>query len=150
MSKTLLLLLFKEEKIRLSNNYSRCLNEQVSVRSTWFSFFLSLSLVSSTLTVTGGARGLGLVLAHALLEAGSHVYCLDILPSPASPASWSSLQAKAKTLGLTVGYKSVDVTKPELVDMVFDEIEKDAGEKVKVFVGAAGSKFPTCCSNFKH
>ncbi|KAK0962165.1 hypothetical protein LTR91_019596 [Friedmanniomyces endolithicus] len=35
--------------------------------------------------VTGGAQGLGLTLAEALVEAGGKVYCLDIQKEPTAP-----------------------------------------------------------------
>ncbi|KAK1235377.1 hypothetical protein PQX77_001398 [Marasmius sp. AFHP31] len=96
------------------------------------------SLTNRTSIVTGGARGLGITLANALVEAGSHVFCLDILPEP-SPQEWNMLLEKARSAGgLTVRYKQVDVTKPELVEAVMSEIVREAPEKVRVLVAAAG------------
>jgi hypothetical protein len=90
-------------------------------------------------TVTGAARGLGVTLAAALLEAGSHVFCLDILSAP-SPEEWRALTVKANAAGLTLRYKQVDITKPELVEQVVNEIEEEAPEMVRVLVVAAGSE----------
>lgn len=89
--------------------------------------------------VTGGARGLGITLAAALLEAGSHVYCLDILPEP-SPKEWAALVVKAEALNLSVKYLTVDTTKPSLVNEVFERIAAEAPEPLRAVVAAAGSK----------
>ena len=68
------------------------------------------------------------------------MFCLDILPEP-SPQEWTMLVEKAhSTGGLTIGYKQVDVTKPELVEAAVREIVEEAPEKVRVLVAAAGSK----------
>jgi len=91
--------------------------------------------------VTGAARGLGIVLAASLLEAGAHVYCMDILPDP-SPKDWAALIVKAEEKGLTLRYRSVDITKPELVNTVMEEIAQEALSPVRILVSAAGSAWP--------
>lgn len=53
--------------------------------------------------VTGGAGGLGIVLAAALLEAGAHVYCVDIMPDPSQDASCTS---SYDPIQLTVGNRN--------------------------------------------
>ena len=42
------------------------------------------SLAGKTVAITGGGRGLGITLAFAVVEAGGHAACLDILPEPSN------------------------------------------------------------------
>ena len=49
-----------------------------------------LSFANRPIAITGGGRGLGITLALAVVEAGGHAACIDILPSP-SPLEWASL-----------------------------------------------------------
>lgn len=88
--------------------------------------------------VTGGARGLGITLAAALLEAGAHVYCLDILAEP-SPKEWAGLIVKAQEYDLSVKYRQLDITSPDLVKSTFESIAAEAKEPIRVVVAAAGS-----------
>lgn len=67
------------------------------------------SLRNKTIVITGAGRGLGITLAAAVLEAGGHVVCLDILPAPA-PDAWAALQCTAQTHRLRLAYHHVDVT----------------------------------------
>lgn len=62
-----------------------------------------LSLSGGAVLVTGGARGLGLCIASAIIEAGADVYCSDIVDEP-SKAEWSALAAKSKGLGRRIEY----------------------------------------------
>lgn len=56
------------------------------------------NLNDKVVLVTGGARGLGLVQAEALLEAGATVYALDRLPEP-SPDFYRVQKRAAEELG---------------------------------------------------
>lgn len=104
-----------------------------------YSTFVDISIHPSlNVTVTGGARGLGITLASALLEAGSHVYCVDISPEP-SPKEWAALVVKADELKLVVKYRKLDITDAEAVGECFKGIAAEAPEPVRVLLGAAGS-----------
>lgn len=59
---------------------------------------LEFNLNDKVVLVTGGARGLGLVQAEALLEAGATVYALDRLPEP-SPDFFRVQKRAAEELG---------------------------------------------------
>ncbi|KAL2131422.1 hypothetical protein VTI74DRAFT_5133 [Chaetomium olivicolor] len=83
------------------------------------------SLANKTVAITGGGRGLGITLAGAVLDAGGHVACLDILPEPAA-AEWTTLQKIAKASGLGLSYRRADVTDEEALARVFDEIDAEA------------------------
>jgi len=49
-------------------------------------------MLGKTYLVTGGARGLGLALAEALVEAGGRVYCLDRAEKP--DVEWDEAQSR--------------------------------------------------------
>ncbi len=81
-------------------------------------------LTSLLRTVTGAARGLGIVLASALVEAGADVYCCDILDEP-SADEWKVLQHKASQQKVKVQYHQMDITNAEQTAQVFDNIEQE-------------------------
>ncbi|CAK4033242.1 D-arabinitol 2-dehydrogenase [ribulose-forming] [Lecanosticta acicola] len=83
------------------------------------------SLSNQTIAITGAGRGLGITLASASLEAGAHVVCLDILPSP-SPTEWQELQIIAKKNGVTVSYDICNITSESDVIAKFEKIASSA------------------------
>ncbi|KAK5089796.1 hypothetical protein LTR70_006170 [Exophiala xenobiotica] len=87
--------------------------------------------------VTGGARGLGLVLAEALVEAGGHVYCLDRLTEP--DASFHETQRRLLASGFdgSLHYKRVDVQDAKDLDWVISEAAAAHG-RMDGLVAAAG------------
>ena len=102
-------------------------------------------LTQSFFAVTGAARGLGIVLASALVEAGADVYCCDILPEP-SVDEWKALQIKAGQQKVKVQYRQLDITNAQQTEQVFTSIEEEiqnnaADGKIKllraVFANAA-------------
>ena len=88
--------------------------------------------------VTGGAGGLGLTLAEALVEAGGHgkffvtviypaansvpVYCLDRLPEPSQAFYDSAERGRARHYNGSIHYRQVDVQDAENLDSVIGEI----------------------------
>lgn len=77
-------------------------------------------LTNRTIIVAGAARGLGLTVARAFLEAGAHVQALDLLPKPDEPA-WSQTQKVASDRGVTLTYGTLDVTDQQQVHDVFEK-----------------------------
>ncbi|KAK4897989.1 hypothetical protein LTR27_004373 [Elasticomyces elasticus] len=86
--------------------------------------------------VTGGAQGLGLTLAEALVEAGGKVYCLDIQKEPTAPF-YETQGRVAKEFGGTLNYRHVDVQNAELVDEVIASIAAEHS-RLDGLVAAAG------------
>lgn len=86
--------------------------------------------------MTGGARGLGLTIAHALLESGADVVAYDLL-EPVEP-DWSNAQAAAKAAGVTLTYAALDVTDADSVEAAVTEAFKTARTPVRGLFHAAG------------
>ncbi|SPO49140.1 related to D-arabinitol 2-dehydrogenase [Moesziomyces antarcticus] len=99
------------------------------------------TLKNTTSIVTGGARGIGLTLAAALLEAGSHVVCMDLLDEPTTAADWLTFKARAKELKLSASYVQADITNAPAVNEIITEIAQLAADAARPFttvVHAAG------------
>lgn len=79
------------------------------------------TLGERTIIVTGGGRGLGLTVAQALLESGSNVVCLDLLPEPSQP-QWDNAAKYAKQHNLKLEYVDLDVTNQDQVKQVFKQV----------------------------
>lgn len=96
------------------------------------------SLGNRTTLVTGGARGLGLTVAHALLECGSDVVAFDLLPPVED--EWASAQAAATEAGTTLTYVALDVTDGDAVDLAVADAFKNARQShpVRGLFHAAG------------
>ncbi|KAF2094407.1 NAD(P)-binding protein [Rhizodiscina lignyota] len=86
--------------------------------------------------VTGGAQGLGLTMAEALVEAGGHVYCLD-RQAEAAPEFYATKEQLAQHFQGSLNYRRVDVQHAKELDEVVAEI---AGEHQRMdgLVAAAG------------
>ena len=85
------------------------------------------SLAGRTIAITGAGRGLGITLAAAVLEAGGHVACIDILSAP-SELEWASLQTIAKSSNLTVTYHRCDIILEDEVSATLDLIAETASK----------------------
>ncbi|KAK6904999.1 short-chain dehydrogenase [Kwoniella mangroviensis CBS 10435] len=80
-------------------------------------------LKNRTILITGGGRGLGLTIAHACLESGASVRCMDLLPEPSQP-QWSKAEELAKSKGLEISYHPLDVTDQNAVSNLFSDLFK--------------------------
>ncbi|KAF3356786.1 hypothetical protein VD0004_g7210 [Verticillium dahliae] len=92
------------------------------------------SLSSKTIAITGGGRGLGITFALAVLEAGGHPACLDILESP-SPVEWDHLTKLAAARGQHVSYHRCDVTDEDATRAVLEDIDAAAEARGAPFGG---------------
>ncbi|KAK5074573.1 hypothetical protein LTR70_010143 [Exophiala xenobiotica] len=79
------------------------------------------SLKGTTTLITGAGRGLGITLTAAVVEAGGHMACVDILHEP-SAEEWRLLQKKSAAKGLGVSYHRCDVTNEESMQEVFSVV----------------------------
>lgn len=94
------------------------------------------NLTDKVVLVSGAARGLGLIQAEALLEAGATVYALDRLPEP-SPDFYRIQKRAAEELGTTLYYKRIDVRNVEALNEVVETIGEEHG-RMDGLIAAAG------------
>lgn len=92
------------------------------------------SLQGKTVAITGAARGLGINLATAVVEAGGSVACLDVLPSPAAE-EWSLLTKLALATKTSTSYRQCDVTDEAAVERAVAEIAAEARDGGAPFWG---------------
>lgn len=94
------------------------------------------SLSNKTVAITGGGRGLGLTLAFAVVEAGAHVACLDILPEPEPEAEdWARLTKTASARNLTATYYRCDVTSEVELKTILESIAETGAQNGAEFSG---------------
>lgn len=105
------------------------------------------SLKNQTIIVTGGGRGLGITLAQAVVEAGGHAVCLDILPSP-SPKEWADLQVSAKKNNVTISYDVCNITSEEEVSQKFQRIAETSPAPFSGLIACAGIQQRTPCWDY--
>ncbi|TKA34641.1 hypothetical protein B0A54_13785 [Friedmanniomyces endolithicus] len=94
------------------------------------------NLNDKVVLVTGAARGLGLVQAEALLEAGATVYALDRLAEP-SPDFYRVQKRAAEELGTTLHYRQIDVRDVPRLNEIVRDISESQG-KLDGLIAAAG------------
>lgn len=94
------------------------------------------SLSGKTIAITGASRGLGITLAAAVLEAGGHAACLDVLDAPANPDEWAALEKTAAAHKLHVSYRRVDITDEDGLAAALDEIAAEGEAHGAPFYGA--------------
>ncbi|PYH90155.1 NAD(P)-binding protein, partial [Aspergillus ellipticus CBS 707.79] len=93
------------------------------------------SLDHRTIAITGGGRGLGIVLADAVIKAGGDVVCMDLLPAP-SADEWASIQKLATARGLKATYVSCDITDEAETQKVLETVAKEGLERGMPLRGA--------------
>ncbi|CZS92950.1 probable sorbitol utilization protein SOU2 [Rhynchosporium graminicola] len=104
------------------------------------------NLVDKVVLVSGAARGLGLVQAEALLEAGATVYALDCLETPSK--DFFRVQKRAETeLGTSLSYKKVDVREVEQLNTIVEEIATKHG-RLDGLIAAAGIQQETSALDY--
>lgn len=104
------------------------------------------NLHDKVVLVTGAARGLGLVQAEALLEAGATVYALDRLPEP-SPDFYRVQRRAAEELGNSLYYRQIDVRDVEGMNNVIRDISETHG-RMDGLVAAAGIQQETTALDY--
>lgn len=120
----------REEAASLRDNYKSASYLGTTKRLPEF------NLNDKVVLVTGAARGLGLVQAEALLEAGATVYALDRLPEP-SPDFYRVQKRAAEELGTTLHYRQIDVRDVPQLNEIVRSISDSQG-KLDGLIAAAG------------
>ncbi|KAH6609026.1 d-arabinitol 2-dehydrogenase [Trichoderma cornu-damae] len=93
--------------------------------------------------ISGGGRGLGLVQAEALLEAGAIVHCIDRLPDPSSDpdSDFSRVARRAREeLGTSLTYYELDVRNVPELNNIFRRIADERG-RLDGCLAAAGINY---------
>jgi hypothetical protein len=104
------------------------------------------SLVGKVVLVSGAARGLGLVQAEALLEAGAIVYALDRLETP-SPDFGRVQKRATEELGTKFEYRRIDVTDSDGLNNAVESIA-DAHGRMDGLIAAAGIQQETSALDY--
>ncbi|KAL4993586.1 hypothetical protein BDV10DRAFT_178850 [Aspergillus recurvatus] len=98
--------------------------------------FREFSLAGKVFAVTGGARGLGLSMAEALVEAGGEVYCLDRLSRP-EDEFWAAKARANPDFGGSLHYHRMDVTDDANTEAVISGIASQKN-RLDGLIAAAG------------
>lgn len=110
-------------------------NNNTKTRSTLLPEF---SLKDRVIVVSGGARGVGLTQAEALLEAGAVVHALDRLPEPAGDSQFARVAGRAASeLGTRMSYHRVDVRDQRALGAIVGGIAEREG-RLDGLIAAAG------------
>jgi NAD(P)-dependent dehydrogenase (short-subunit alcohol dehydrogenase family) len=96
------------------------------------------SLKDRVVVVSGGARGVGLTQAEALLEAGAVVHAIDRLPEPAKDSDFGRVAERAAAeLGTRMSYHRVDVRDQAALGGIVGGIADKEG-RIDGLIAAAG------------
>lgn len=107
-------------------------NDPTKHTTTIFSEF---SLEGRTAVISGGNGGLGLEIALAYVEAGAHVYAIDL---PKEPSEEFKIVAEhCRIMDRQLQYISCTVTDDEDMNRVMEHIRNDSGS-LDICVAAAG------------
>ncbi|KAH6659310.1 hypothetical protein BKA67DRAFT_544097 [Truncatella angustata] len=87
--------------------------------------FADFDLAGKVFLVTGGAQGLGLTLAEALVEAGGKVYCLDRVERPTSDEWQRALERVVPEWGGSLNYVQQDVSDTPSLDQTITRIAEE-------------------------
>ncbi|KAF2179116.1 oxidoreductase [Zopfia rhizophila CBS 207.26] len=98
--------------------------------------FPDFDLAGGTYIVTGGARGLGLCLAEAIVEAGGEVHCLDRAEKPEEEFEEAKQRVRPESGG-SLHYAQVDVRDTKCLDEVIGRIAARRN-RLNGLVAAAG------------
>lgn len=120
--------------LALTNSYSRQNASNSQPRSGVAALLPEFDLSSRVVLVSGAARGLGLTMSSALLEAGATVYALDRLPSPTPP--FDTLQSRFSTPS-RLHYRQIDVRNVPQLNRIVEEIGDKEG-RMDGLIAAAG------------
>ena len=104
------------------------------------------NLADKVVLVSGAARGLGLIQAEALLEAGATVHALDRLPEP-SPDFYRVQKRAAEELGTTFHYRQIDVRNVEGLNEIVEDIGTQHG-RLDGLIAAAGIQQETTALDY--
>ncbi|KAK2034098.1 short chain dehydrogenase [Colletotrichum zoysiae] len=105
------------------------------------------SLQGKVIVVSGGARGLGLTQAEALLEAGAIVHAIDRLAQPDPDFEKVALRANAE-LGTSLTYHQVDVRDVPALNEIIEGIANKHG-RLDGLIAAAGIQQETPALEYK-
>ncbi|KAI1132759.1 hypothetical protein F5Y10DRAFT_274668 [Nemania abortiva] len=108
------------------------------------------SLKGKVIIVSGGAQGLGVVQAEALLEAGATVHVLDRQLEPPAGSTYQRVAQRARNeLGTSLSYHQVDVrTGVENLNSIVEEIANKHG-RMDGLIAAAGIQQETPALDYK-
>ncbi|KAI1292728.1 hypothetical protein F5Y03DRAFT_16301 [Xylaria venustula] len=114
-------------------------SSQSSPSSSTTRILPEFDLHGKVIIVSGGAQGLGVVQAEALLEAGATVHVLDRQPEPSDGSIYQKVARRARDeLGTAVFYHQVDVRMGvENLNSIVEEIAEKHG-RMDGLIAAAG------------
>ena len=104
------------------------------------------NLKNKVVIVSGAARGLGIIQAEALLEAGAIVYALDRLSEP-SPYFFRVQKRAAEELDTSLSYRQIDVRDVKGLNKIVEDIGK-AHSRVDGLIAAAGIQQETTALDY--
>ena len=120
--------------LALTNSLLRQTASNSQPRNSDAALLPEFDLSSHVILVSGAARGLGLTMSSALLEAGATVYALDRLPSPTPP--FDTLQSRFSTPS-RLHYRQIDVRNVPQLNRIVEEIGDTEG-RMDGLIAAAG------------